>query len=92
MKYSETAEGRRILDENQKPASETPDHEDETDGTPVNPKEPLEVAVANDSWEQGQEQIRLLRSIRCYVAWAFWLAVAPAIAVAAIYLAVLITK
>jgi hypothetical protein len=32
------------------------------------------------------EQTRLLRSIRNYVAWAFWLAVAPAILVAAIYL------
>jgi hypothetical protein len=38
------------------------------------------------------EQTRLLRSIRCYVAWAFWLAVAPAIAVALIYLAVLVAK
>jgi hypothetical protein len=40
--------------------------------------EPLEVAVANDQWEQGKEQIRLIRSIRCYVAWAFWLGIAAA--------------
>jgi hypothetical protein len=51
------------------------------------PEEPLEVAVANDQWEQGQEQIRLLRSIRNYVALAFWLTFVPALLLGLIYLA-----
>lgn len=34
-----------------------------------------------DVVEPPTEEIRLLRSIRCYVAWAFWLAVIPGIIV-----------
>jgi hypothetical protein len=34
-----------------------------------------------DVVEPPTEEIRLLRSIRCYVAWAFWLAVIPGIVV-----------
>ena len=102
MKYSDTEEGKRILAE-QKSTERTP--VEGVRGKIVSRLIPTDedIRVRNEELDARDnvakavvdplaEQTILLRSIRNYIAWAFWLAVAPAIAVALIYLAVIVAK